>query len=185
MYRVTLDAGHGGYDSGAVYGGVKEKDLTMQIVRKLYPRLVQRGIATAVTRMGDYAPGNFEYDLDRELRERVRLSDAYVSDLFVSVHINAGGGTGSEVLISGIGGNAERGAKLIKGNLSLAGCWPDRGIKVQNVLVLRETDCPAYMTENGFIDNENDFRKLTNPFIIESIAIAHYCGICEFFGLTY
>ena len=33
IYRVVIDAGHGGSQSGAVYGGVKEKDLNLDIAK--------------------------------------------------------------------------------------------------------------------------------------------------------
>lgn len=184
MYKVTIDPGHGGYDPGAVGNGLREKDLTLRISEMVAFGLKQRGFSVLMTRVGDYAPGHLT-NTAGELTERVRESDDYGSDLFVSIHINAGGGTGVEVLVCGLGSKAERAARLLLPYLTAAGGWSSRGVKVQNVLVLRETKCPAILTENGFIDTWKDADKLKDDCILWGIAQAHIKGICAFFGMDY
>lgn len=185
MFNVCIDPGHGGYDPGAVGNGIQEKDMTLAIALLLAPMLVFNGIGVALTRTGDYAPGHLENDLNGELNERVRISNAYSANLFVSIHINAGGGTGEEELVSALGGNAEKAANKILPYLLAAGGWSNRGVKAQNVLVLRETDCPAVLTENGFIDSVSDASKLKDSSFIQGLAVAHAKGICEYFGVVY
>ena len=79
--RVVLDPGHGGKDTGAVGpSGVKEKDVTLDIARRVAPILVTLGIRALLTR-----------DDDRfvSLEERTALANGFEADLFVSIHCNA------------------------------------------------------------------------------------------------
>src|SRR5438046_10679765 len=50
---VVLDPGHGGQDSGAMCGGVLEKDLTLDVARRIDRLLNSEGIATLMTRVGE------------------------------------------------------------------------------------------------------------------------------------
>ncbi len=183
--KVCLDPGHGGYDPGAVGNGLKEKDLTLDICLRLKPLLEANKMSVILTRDGDYAPGRLEKDLDGELLVRVKIAEDFKADLFVSVHINAGGGTGTEVLIQGTGGQAEMVAGKVLAYLVRAGDWVNRNVKVQNVLVMRETSMPAIHTENGFIDNAIDAAKLKDSNFRQLLAVAHAKGICDYFGVVY
>ena len=81
--RVVLDAGHGGKDLGATSGvsaHMAEKDITMDIVRKLKPLLEQDGFEVVVTR---------EDDRFLPLRERAFVANTSTSDIFVSIHVNS------------------------------------------------------------------------------------------------
>src|SRR4030095_9796906 len=50
---VVLDPGHGGQDSGAMCGAVMEKDLTLDVARRVDRLLDSEGVATLMTRLGD------------------------------------------------------------------------------------------------------------------------------------
>lgn len=80
--RVVLDPGHGGHDPGAIGpGGLREKDVTLDIAHRVAPILSRElGIVTMLTR-----------DDDRyvALEERAARANAFHADLFVSVHCNA------------------------------------------------------------------------------------------------
>jgi len=79
--RVVLDPGHGGKDTGAVgSGGVKEKDVTLDIARRLAPVLTAQGLQVMLTRVEDGFVS---------LEERTARANAFSADLFVSVHCNA------------------------------------------------------------------------------------------------
>jgi N-acetylmuramoyl-L-alanine amidase len=80
--RVVIDAGHGGFDSGAVgMTGLKEKDVTLDLAKRFHRRLQGRGeIKSFLTRTGDYYV---------PLSERTVIANQYQADLFVSIHINA------------------------------------------------------------------------------------------------
>lgn len=80
--RIALDAGHGGIDPGAVGpGGLREKDVTLDIAHRLAPILSRElGITTMLTR---------DDDSYVSLEERTARANAFHADLFVSVHCNA------------------------------------------------------------------------------------------------
>lgn len=181
---LCIDPGHGGYDTGAVGNGLHEKDLALDICLKLRSILEYNGIKCILTREGDHAPGYLSA-LNEDLSTRVKIAEEAKADLFISVHINAGGGTGVEVLISERGGRAETAANKVLPYLVQVGGWANRGVKTQNVLVLRETSMPAILTENGFVDNIKDIAKLKEPSFRQSLAIAHAKGICDYFGVQY
>lgn len=183
--KICLDPGHGGYDSGAVGNGLQEKDITLDIALKLKPLLEYNGINTFLTRAGDYAPDHLEGNLDGELWARVTIAEENKVDLFVSIHVNDGGGSGEEVLVSGLGGRAETAARIILPYLVQVSQWANRGVKTENVLVLRETSMPAILTENGFIDNALDAAKLKDSNFRQALAVAHAQGICNYFGIQY
>ena len=79
--RVALDPGHGGSDPGAIGpAGVKEKDVTLAIAKRVAPTLARDGVQVVLTR-----------DEDRfvSLEERTARANAFNADLFVSIHCNA------------------------------------------------------------------------------------------------
>lgn len=185
MPKLCLDPGHGGYDPGACGNDLEEKDITLDICLLLKPMLEFNGIDVVVTREGDYAPGHLENELDAELTYRSTISNDFGADLFVSVHVNSGGGEGEEDLVSGLGGKAEAEANKLLSYLQQVDGWANRGVKVQNVSVLRKTDAPAILTENGFIDSAEDAAKLKDPNFRQALAVAHAKGICDYFGIQY
>ena len=77
---VVLDPGHGGSASGAVYGGVAEKDLNLAIASQAARLLEEAGLTVLMTRRDDQ---------DVSLYRRSGLANTYGADLFVSVHCNA------------------------------------------------------------------------------------------------
>src|SRR5207237_10162732 len=50
---VVLDPGHGGQDSGAICGGMLEKDITLDVAQRVDRLLQSEGLATVMTRVGD------------------------------------------------------------------------------------------------------------------------------------
>src|SRR5213075_3385683 len=76
---VVLDPGHGGQDSGAMCGGVLEKDLTLDVARRIDRLLDSEGIATLMTRVGDTYVS---------LADRAAFANRITNCIFVSIHFN-------------------------------------------------------------------------------------------------
>ncbi|OCZ53814.1 N-acetylmuramoyl-L-alanine amidase [Dehalobacter sp. TeCB1] len=187
MFKVCIDPGHNeiGADTGARSKNLVEEILTLIIAKKVKQGLEAQGsFAVIMTREGQTVNGPATTLLD-SLRTRCKIANEANADLFVSIHINAGGGTGSEVLIYSTGGKAESCAKIMAPLIADAGSWLNRGVKTQNVHVLRETTMPAILTENGFIDTDKDYQKLLKDSVLQDIADAHVLGICNYFGVQY
>ena len=80
--RIVLDPGHGGYDTGTIGpGGLKEKELVLQVAQRLQKLLSERlGADVLLTRRDDtFVP----------LEERTAIANEHQADLFVSIHANA------------------------------------------------------------------------------------------------
>jgi len=78
---VVVDAGHGGHDTGAIGpSGVREKDVTLAMARRLARRLQAAGFEVVLTRSDDRFLG---------LVERTAVANAAHGDLFISLHANA------------------------------------------------------------------------------------------------
>jgi N-acetylmuramoyl-L-alanine amidase len=80
VHRVVLDAGHGGSDPGASAPNLLEKEITLDIGRRLRTLLEHEGFEVIVTREADHTIA---------LRDRARLANDSKSDIFVSIHVNA------------------------------------------------------------------------------------------------
>lgn len=153
--NVILDAGHGGRDSGAVAGSLREKDITLGIILKLRARIEkERKFGVACTRMSDQYVG---------LARRVDFAHREHGEIFLSVHCNAdahadvGTASGFEVLVFEASYASGRLAKSIQKGLRNVLPIPDRGIKERkNLYVLKHTRMPAVLVEVGFIDHHLD-----------------------------
>jgi len=77
---IVIDAGHGGHDTGAMVGGKKEKDLVLQIAKRLEKQLKKRGYAVSMTRRDDRF---------LKLPQRTRIADRKDAKVFVSIHANS------------------------------------------------------------------------------------------------
>jgi N-acetylmuramoyl-L-alanine amidase len=79
--RIVVDAGHGGHDPGAIgRRGLREKDVTLDIARKVAKELKGEGFDVVLTRSDDRF---------LQLEERTALANTSRGDLFVSIHANA------------------------------------------------------------------------------------------------
>ena len=77
---VVIDAGHGGHDSGAVEANKREKDLVLQITKKLYREFKDEGYDVYLTRASDRF---------LKLGQRTRIADQKDAKVFISIHANA------------------------------------------------------------------------------------------------
>lgn len=179
--RICIDAGHNydKFDTGAVGNGLREQDVTFEIADKLKELLIKTNVGVTMTRAK--LTDNVGVNAKDSINERARIANREKCDYFVSIHCNAGGGTGTEVLIYGKGGKAEPLAKYVNNRIVEHFGLKDRGIKVRPDLgVLRLTDMPAILVETAFIDHKKDAELLKN--YVNEFAEYIYKGICEFLG---
>ncbi len=79
-YRVCLDPGHGGSDPGAVYGGLAEKHLNLDIAQRVAAALDPTLYVAQLTRAGDTRLGN---------SDRAAICNAFGAQVVLSIHLNA------------------------------------------------------------------------------------------------
>jgi len=170
---IVIDPGHGGNDPGASAFNLQEKDLNLDIALQL-KTLLANYAEVRLTRNSDVFVG---------LSQRAAFANSLKADLFVSIHINAGGGTGFESYLRKGADQENIGlAKTLHSSLAdfyKGKGFPDRGIKYANFAVLRETSIPAILFENLFIDQEKDVEKLKDASFRREIAQAMARGIIE------
>jgi N-acetylmuramoyl-L-alanine amidase len=97
-FKVVLDAGHGGGDTGTNHNGYKEKEIVLSTVLKIGKLLEKEpGFDVVYTR---------KTDVFIELRERAHIANRAKADLFVSIHcngVNASSASGTETFVMGLG----------------------------------------------------------------------------------
>ena len=192
---VFLDPGHGGRDPGAVYNGLREKDLNMSIYRKLRSELEKLGYTVLTSRDSDVY-----VDYVTERSEMVNKTDA---DLFISIHFNATGVPGANR--SGVEtyiyepdddikprinkvahddptrlSESKRLADNIHNSIvSVAGA-NDRGVHGSNYAVLRETAKPAVLLELGYMDSP-EYKKISDDKYQNKLVEGIVTGLRNFY----
>lgn len=195
---VFLDPGHGGRDPGAVYNGLREKDLNMSIYRKLRSELEKLGYTVLTSRDSDVY-----VDYVTERSEMVNKTDA---DVFISIHFNATGVPGANR--SGVEtyiyepdddikprinkvahdnpvrlSESKRLAENIHNSVvSVAGA-NDRGVHGSNYAVLRETVKPAVLIELGYMDSP-EYKKISDDKYQNKLVEGIVTGLRNFYKTT-
>lgn len=176
---VVIDPGHGGKESGAVYEGVKEKDLNLKIAKLLQRQLEAEGIKVYMTREEDKYVG---------LYERSAFAERVGADILVSVHNNAGhkNSRGSMTLYYPSKtiktGNLQPKdlANSIQRFLTSSLNMKDWGIiERPNLAVLRTATVPAVIAEVGFMSNGEELKQLKSRTFQERAALSIKHGILE------
>ncbi|HBN83450.1 MAG TPA: hypothetical protein DDZ89_06355 [Clostridiales bacterium] len=175
---VVIDAGHGGKEVGAVYNGVYEKNLNLDIALTVQSILEARGVNTYMIREDDSYVG---------LYERANIANALNASLFVSIHNNALENNkninGSMVFYHGSSSQGKALSKTILNRLVKDLKMPDRGIREQSeYIVLQGTAMPSALVEVAFMSGEIDFTLLTTAHFRAKAAEAIADGIMDYMG---
>lgn len=183
---VVVDAGHGGNDPGAIYpAGSKnpeavEKELTLDIAKKVRDNLEKAGVYVVMTREGDSYP---------TLKERAELANSISADLFISVHINAMDNRdeidGAQVYYHKDSYFGKKLAKLVQKNILDYTKLSDKNVQDgSSFYVLKNTKMPAILAECGFITNEGDRNYIKSEKGRQALADAISDGVLEALDLS-
>lgn len=164
--KIALNAGHTA--SGAGYGAVgyyRESEETRKIVQELIPLLKKKG-HTVIDATVDKASTQLDY-----LQKSVQIANKAKADLFLSVHLNAGGGQGCEAFTWK--GHKYKEAVNICKQLCDEG-FKNRGVKDGSAFyVIKKTTMTAILLEVCFLDNRKDcelYRQIGVKKIAQAIA---------------
>ena len=186
--QILIDNGHGIETHG------KRSPVWQPDELQLFEYEFNRDIANRVFRI--LKKENVDCELltpqiqDVTLSERVRRANAWhekTNCLLISIHANAGGGTGWEVYTSPGKTKSDRYAEIM---FNEAKMWlPDFRMRTDYsdgdpdkeamFYMLTKTDCPAILTENLFMDNETDCRFLLSEEGREIISYIHVNGVLK------
>lgn len=164
--NIVIGIGHcasGGIDSGAV-GLLNESNCTREVGAFAKSYLEKAGHRVTLARIDKASSVN------ESLSYRVNLANSISNvDVFAEIHLNAGGGRGSEVFICATGGKAERYAHQVLDKLVALGYY-NRGVKTGNLYVIRKTVAPAILIECCFVDSEEDANRYNADALGKAIA---------------
>lgn len=127
-----------------------------------------------------------ENDKELELKDRTTIANNSFADLFLSIHVNAGGGTGIETWFQSDAAEADKSKKLassIQGEIIKETKERDRGVKDGNLHINRESKLPSALVELGFIDTKGDADKLKQQSHKNKLAQGIVKGIKKYFSL--
>lgn len=180
---ITIDAGHGLHTSGkqtaSSLGTVyKEWSLNDKVVRKIMSALANYN-GVEVHRIDDPTGAT-----DIALATRVKKSNSLKADIHISIHQNAGGGTGTEVYWHTRGTAADKKlAGIVAPKLASKTGLRNRGVKTAEFAVLT-CNATAILCEGGFMDTANDYKVITSDKGQQAYADAVVEGLVEYLGLT-
>jgi N-acetylmuramoyl-L-alanine amidase len=194
---VVIDAGHGGQDSGTVKTGLAEKDLALDVARRLERLLRERGFVTVLTRADDSYVS---------LQERATIANNQPESVFVSIHFDDAGraaATGIETYYAAHRATLpERVASWLPflqristeppdvQSQNLAGFIQEsvvaqtqatnRGTRQQQFFVVANVRHPAVLVEGGFLTNKDEALKLAVADYREQLAVGIADGIVNY-----
>ncbi|MDD6383513.1 MAG: N-acetylmuramoyl-L-alanine amidase [Selenomonadaceae bacterium] len=187
--KITIDAGHGGNDSGAIGPtGVMEKSVTLRIANELRRLLVAEGATVYMTRTTDTevsSKGANASDIE-ELQARCDVANNSKSDIFISIHMDSfssGAAKGTTGYYYSLGSKRSRDLadKVRQGVIDQIGT-SSRGTQSCNFYVVKHTDMPATLVEVAFISNPQEEQLLNSEEGIKKAAQGIADGIADYFG---
>jgi len=173
---VTIDPGHGGKDPGAIgIGGLREKDVVLDISQHVRQILEANGLSIQMTRSDDRFIS---------LAGRSQMANRANANLFVSIHANAISMSRPDV--NGVEtyyySSGRRLAQEIQSSILQTFDMRDRGVKQANFYVLRNSAMPAVLVEVGFVTGREDAPRLADPAFRRQMAEAIARGILRYVG---
>ena len=198
--NLIVDLGHGGINPEGNYVTAPSKMHEFEDGEVAYEGEINREFGEEVKKIfRRFEPWlNVVFTVDPEdyrdisLRERVRITNNYNKDetIFISIHCNAGGGTGFEAYTTTGVTNSDRLAEYIydsveclyeESNLGLREDLTDGDRdKEVDFYVIRKTYCPAVLLELGFFDNKKDLKFLKSKDFQIDVADCIYSGVMNY-----
>lgn len=181
MVLIYLDGGHGGKDGGAAGNGIKEKDIALDICKRIEAGLYEyQDVEVLQTRTTD---------IFLSLDARTKKANNANADVLLSIHCNSSTNKtarGFETHIfpnSGAGTTAFQNIVHAEILRAIGTGVEDRGKKQSNFHMLRESKMKSCLTENLFISNAADAKLLDQEDFRQKIAQGHINGLEKFLGL--
>ena len=164
MKTIVIDSGHSGVSEN-IYGTPGKRSPTWSDGSVLYEGECNRQVKARVMELMRFQDMPY-FDCcpeqeDISLSERVKRANAITNSLFISLHSNAGGGTGCEVFISNNCSEKSKEMAQIMEDVYYpifeGEKW--RGIKREDFFVIKNTYQPAILIESFFMDTERECKK--------------------------
>ncbi len=182
---IYLDPGHGGIDSGATSGKYLEKNLNLEITKKLATALGKKGAIVYLTRDGDYDLSDNNYSRKRsDLSNRARLINESNCDLYLSIHLNSSTDTswrGIQVFYNNINSQNKEIATIMTNTIKQITSNIKNLKEDNNYYMYKQITVPGILIELGFISNKDDLYLLKQNQYQEKLAQIITKGIENYF----
>lgn len=188
---IVIDAGHGGFDPGAVYGGVSEKDINLRIASSLAELFRGFGYSVVMTRSAD-ASTETDPSLSiakrktSDILNRVALAEKYSNSVLISIHQNAfqdSSQHGTQIFYGVKNKRSEIMAELIRLSVK-KNIQPDnsRSIKkgTSDIYILKNCKVPTVLVECGFMTNKDDMVLISDEEYIKKLVFCIFSGYIEY-----
>jgi N-acetylmuramoyl-L-alanine amidase len=171
---VVIDPGHGGSDCGAIRGSVKEKDITLDVSKRVEKLLnAKKNYEVFMTRTNDETVS---------LQERVEISENVQPDVFVSIHVNSSNSSTPKGLETHYyKENSLMLAKTVHASLLNHVNASNRGLFKSKFYVINHTTAPAILVEIGFLSNDSERAQILTESRKQATAKAIAEGIHDYF----
>ena len=191
---VIVDAGHGGEHPGAVsdYSGIKEKDINLNIAKKLQELLEKDNYKVIMTRSEDIL--NYQSDTNsiflkrkEDLLNRKKIMDNSGADIIVSIHLNKFDQTqywGAQTFYPPDSPESQKLAGVLQNALKeFVDPNNNRQPQLNNkgIIIFRNVKTPIAIIECGFLSNAEEEKKLATEEYQNKIAEAIKIGIDRYF----
>lgn len=191
---VILDAGHGGFDGGAVASdGTVEKDINLKIALTLREFLQQDGFSVIMTRDADRStedPGTETIASRKksDMKNRLQLMSDHPDAIFVSIHLNkftTSAARGAQIFYGGRSPESQTLAESIR--IAITGMLQPENTRVNKqatggTYLLYNAPIPAVLVECGFLSNRTELLLLKEELYQQKMAFCIFCGIQDFFS---
>lgn len=186
---VVIDAGHGGIDGGAVgISGVEEKQLNLEISRKLQDLFGFVGIETVMTRRDDEsihkAGKSIRQKKVSDIKTRVDIVNETENAFLISIHLNhfsLASCRGAQVFYAG-DEESRKTAVSVQEALRLLLDKSNKRVPQKagrNIYLLNNINCPGILIECGFLSNPKEEKLLQEEDYQKKIALSAVLGFAD------
>ena len=191
---IILDAGHGGFDGGAVASdGTVEKDINLKIALTLRDFLQQDGFLVVMTRDADIStedPGTDTIPSRKksDMQNRLQLMSDYPDAIFVSIHLNkftTSAARGAQIFYGGQSPESQKLGESIR--VAITDMLQPDNTRVNKqatsgTYLLYHAPIPAVLVECGFLSNRTELALLKEEAYQQKMAFCIFCGIKDYFS---
>lgn len=187
---VVIDAGHGGPDPGAVGASSVEKDIVLDISKRLKEIFSHSGARVIMTRdndsfINDEGKTPLGSDKVDDLKQRVVIANNEKADIVLSIHVNAFPSSrwkGAQVFYQRGSNKSKELAEAIQLEMTRILQNTDRLIEPHDTYIMRESKMPAVTVEVGFISNKEEEKLLKDKNYQGKLAWSIYAGTVKYFA---
>lgn len=181
---ILIDVGHGSKDMGTSFNDILEKDLNLQISKKIEQELIKQGASVILTREEDYdlSSPNSSRRKRSDFNNRITFINESKADMYLSIHINSLSNTtysGAQVFYEGE--DNKNLASTIQGYLNKI-AYPRSIKKMPDVYMYQHLKIKGVLIECGFLSNKMERDKLTTDKYQEQLAHTITASIIDYYN---